>query len=206
MDETRRAVLEAELGDALRERERLNHVIAYLSGRLGIPEPANDRFGLAAVGTTRSFGTVSLPAAPPPPPAASLPATPSAPPAPKRQTNGRPDPADLVRENEFFGWATTKAAVDVLRRVGSTRPLTTKELYAALVKGGVKVKDPGTLFRSMYRSERIAHVGKALWGLAEWYPDQNQQDEEQAQDANGTEAESGEADGRVMVGGHEERS
>jgi len=97
-----------------------------------------------------------------------------------------------------------KAAVAVLGRVGSTRPLTTKELYAAVVKGGVKVKDRGTLYRSMYRTERIARVGTALWGLAEWYPEQKPQDEEQAQEADRAEAGSGEADSRVMVGGHEE--
>jgi hypothetical protein len=95
-----------------------------------------------------------------------------------------------------------KAAVAVLGRVGSTRPLTTKELYAAVVKGGVKVKDRGALYRSMWRSEQIAHVGKALWGLAEWYP----QGDEQAQGADHTEAGSAEADDHVMVGGHEERA
>lgn len=53
----------------------------------------------------------------------------------------------------------------MLRRVGSTRPLTTKELHAAVVKGGMQLNDRDTLFRSMYRNEQIAHVGKALWAL-----------------------------------------
>ena len=99
-----------------------------------------------------------------------------------------------------------KAAAAVLGRVGSSRPLTTKELYAAVVKGGVKVKDRGALYRSMWRSGPITRVGTALWGLAEWYPDQQPQDEGEAQDAGRTEAESGDAGGRVMVGGYEERS
>jgi len=94
----------------------------------------------------------------------------------------------------------------VLGRVGSTRPLTTAELYDAVVKGGLKVKDRGALFRSMYRSERIAHVGKALWGLAEWYPDQTPEGENRAQTTDLAEVESVETDDRVMVGGHEERS
>lgn len=39
MDTQRRQVLEAELTDAVRERERLDVVIAYLSDRLGIAPP-----------------------------------------------------------------------------------------------------------------------------------------------------------------------
>lgn len=212
MDETRRAALEAELRDALREREqltqRLNHVIAYLSARLGIPEPANDRFGTPTVNGGRSSSPTASPTVPFRPPAPTPePAPLSDPTLQQPAGGGRPDPADLVREGEFSGLSPMKAAAAVLGRVGSTRPLTTKELYAAVVKGGVRVKDRGALYRSMYRSERIAHVGTALWGLAEWYPDRKpQRDEEQSQDADRAEAGSGEADGRVMVGGHEERS
>lgn len=58
-------------------------------------------------------------------------ATPPSDPTPQQPTDAaRPDPADLVREGEFSGLSPMKAAAAVLGRVGSTRPLTTKELYA----------------------------------------------------------------------------
>jgi len=203
MDESRKAMLEAELRDALREREqltqRLNHVIAYLSARLGIPEPANDRFGIPAANAGLPSSPTAPPTAPVPPPAPT-PAPSSTPVTQQRTDVGRPDPANLVREGEFSGLSKTQAAIAVLGRVGSTRPLTTAELYSAVVKGGVNVKDNGTLYRAMYRVDRIIRVGTALWGLAEWYPDRKPQDEEPAQDADLPEAGSGEANGRVMVG------
>jgi hypothetical protein len=201
MDETRRAALEAELRDALREREqltqRLNHVIAYLSARLGIPEPANDRFGIPVVGTGQP---APPPQAKPPAPSTSPPPRP-APPTPAAQGQPlveRPDPEELVREGEFSSLSRTEAAVAVLRRVGS--PLTTAELYSAVVKGGVKVKDRGALYRSMYRVERITRVGTALWGLTEWSP----QNGHRAQNADPAK-ETTESDKDATVPEHGER-
>jgi len=176
MDETRRAVLEAELGDALQEREKLNYVIAYLSGRLGIPEPSIDRFGSSAM---------------PSPVVTASPPTPQ-----PRADSGRQHPSGIVREGEFSDTSATKAVIAVLGRVGPTRPLKTRELFAAITKGGASVKDPGTLYRSIYRDPRIVRVGKALWGLAEWYPDL---DADHASDV------AVEADGEEATAEHEER-
>ena len=41
MDDLRRKALEDELAEAIRERERLDHAIAYLADRLGKPIPTN---------------------------------------------------------------------------------------------------------------------------------------------------------------------
>lgn len=194
MDENRRAALADELGDAVRERERLNHVITYLSDRLGIPEPPNDRFGIPVVGAGQP---APPPQAKPPAPSTSPPPRPT-PPSAQRQPLVERTPAELVREGEFSSLSKTEAAAAVLGRVGS--PLTTAELHSAVAKGGVNVKDRGTLYRSMYRVDRFTRVGTALWGLTEWHPQNGQR----AQNTDPVE-EVTPPDKDAMVPGHGER-
>ncbi len=81
------------------------------------------------------------------------------------------DPASLVADGEFFGQSATKAARAVLERLGRTRPLKTPEIYEAITKGGVKIKDMEVLYKSLQRSQVFLRVAKGTWGLSEWYPD-----------------------------------
>jgi hypothetical protein len=80
------------------------------------------------------------------------------------------DPAHLVADGEFYGMSAPAAAVRVLQKVGKPNALKTEQLVSAIRKGGVKVKNAGTLYRSLIRHTKFKRVGKGLWGLAEWYP------------------------------------
>jgi hypothetical protein len=139
-DPGRRQALEAELAEALQERERLEVVISYLSKKLGRPVPASD------MATSPSSG-----------------------PRIDAET-GRVDPVSLVAEGEFFGQTATAAALAVLQKVGRPNALKTDQLVRAARKGGIPVKDYGTLYRSLGRNSKFKRVGKGLWGLSEWYP------------------------------------
>jgi hypothetical protein len=75
----------------------------------------------------------------------------------------------LVAEGEFFGQTAPAAAILVLRKMGRPNALKTEQLVRALRKGGVPVKDAGTLYRSMNRNVKLKRAGKGLWGLSEWY-------------------------------------
>jgi hypothetical protein len=89
----------------------LSRQVAYLSARLGIPEPSNDQFGIPTVnGARTSSPEVALLR----PQVRARAWTPTATPAAKQDAPaGRPDPADLVREGEFSGLSAAKAAVSV---------------------------------------------------------------------------------------------
>lgn len=80
------------------------------------------------------------------------------------------EPVDLIGEGEFFGKSSTEAAIEILTRVGRTRPLKTQAIFEAISKGGVKVGAPDALYRSLFRNSKFTKVGKSLWGLTEWYP------------------------------------
>lgn len=81
------------------------------------------------------------------------------------------DPASLVADGEFYGQSATKATKALLGKLGRTRPLKTPEIYDAIKKGGVAIKDTEVLYKSLARSEDFLRVAKGTWGLAEWYPE-----------------------------------
>lgn len=81
------------------------------------------------------------------------------------------NPVDGTHEAEYFGFPSTKAAGEVLKKFGSRqRPLKTKDLYDAVRKGGVDISGEDALYRSLARSRHFRKVGRGLWGLSEWYP------------------------------------
>jgi len=79
-------------------------------------------------------------------------------------------PAASINEGQFYGFSATRAAKVVLEMFGATRPMKTDELYDAITKGGVKIKDAGVLYRSIVRDDDFMRVGRGIWGLSEWYP------------------------------------
>lgn len=84
------------------------------------------------------------------------------------------DVLSLVYDNEFYGKSMPKAAETVLLRwspPGHTRPLKTKQLLAALRKGGLAVTDARSLYRALYGASKFHPVGGGLWGLRAWYPE-----------------------------------
>lgn len=137
------STIEQALQKAVAERDRLSIVIAYLSEQLGVPVPPSGDQG-------------------PQPPGPGAPRV--------DPTTGRVDPISLVKEAEFFGMSAPAAAIAVLQKVGRPNALKTTVLVQAIRKGGVPVKDPATLFRSMIRNSKLTKVDKGLWGLSEWYP------------------------------------
>lgn len=149
MEEARRQLLQGELEQALRERDRLNVVVAYLSERLGIEEPASD--GGETAPTEQALATAT-------------------------------EAADAVREGQFYGMSGPKAAKELLRMFGRTRPMKTDEIYAAIKKGGVGIGSSGTLYRSMFRDDDFHKVGRGVWGLSEWYPNASKQTKTEGQD------------------------
>ncbi len=81
------------------------------------------------------------------------------------------DPSALVADGEFFGQSATKATKALLAKLGRTRPLKTAEIFTAIMKGGVKIANTETLYKSLARSDEFLRVAKGTWGLAEWYPE-----------------------------------
>jgi hypothetical protein len=142
MDDARTAVLMAEFEDAKRKRDRLNIYIEALAERLGI-----------SVDDQQSPLEQQ--------------------PAPTVQTGQLTDDVlSLVHDHELHGMKMPKAAEAVLRRWSPEpyrRPLKTKTLMEALQKGGLKIAEPRVLYRSLYTAPRIARLEGGLWGLAEWY-------------------------------------
>ncbi|MEX2255449.1 MAG: hypothetical protein WEC34_08420 [Acidimicrobiia bacterium] len=81
------------------------------------------------------------------------------------------DPVAGTNEGAYFGFTSTKAAGEILRLYGDQHhPLKTKQIFDALKKGGVQIASEDGLYRSLSRSRNFRKVGKALWGLSEWYP------------------------------------
>lgn len=141
MDASQKAAAEAMLADAIRNRDELNVVIRFLSAQLGKPAPSGGGPG----GGLNSD-------------ASSTPAAPGAP------------PVTLVGEGEFHGQSAPKATIELLNRVGRTRPLKTGEIYVAIKRGGVQIKNQDGLYRALHRDGRFRKVGVSLWGLEAWYP------------------------------------
>jgi len=168
MDAAQRQALKAEMDAALKEREKLDVVIAYLSDRLGLTdrtEPKSANLAAAAGAKSRT-------------------------------------PADEISKGQFSGKSATKAARHVLSLFGSDRPLKTQELFDALAKGGVRVKNANVLHRSLNRDDTFLRVERGLWSLSEWHPaiaqppvrnDQGATQEEAAHHSPATFADEGEA-------------
>lgn len=149
MDDTRRSVLMAELDDAKGELQRLAAFVEMLSLRLGIP--------LDTASPASSGGSGDTPE--------------EAPAVPGHLSD---DPLELVYPNEFVGMSLSKAAEEVLKRFSpppQRRPLKTPVLTDAIRKGGLEVKSPSNLYRSLHKHSRFHSLKSGLWGLAEWYPD-----------------------------------
>lgn len=108
------------------------------------------------------------------------------------------DPSSLVADGEFYGQSATKASKALLGKLGRTRPLKTPEIYDAVIKGGVKIKDMEVLYKSLARSDDFLRVQKGTWGLAEWYPDRvrkNARKEALEDEGEGDRASAGGQDG-----------
>lgn len=143
MDEARRQVLLAELEDATRERDRLNSYVEVLSIRLGVEVDAGST-------DETSEGLAA--------------------------NNPLPqgDPVSLIYEGELVGKSLPKATAEVLRRFSPhphKRPIKTPVLVKALQKGGLPVKDPRQLYRTLYNARALTNLSGGQWGLSEWYPE-----------------------------------
>lgn len=141
MDDARRQVLMAELDDAKKELDRLTSYVQVLSTRLGVS--VEDGSGEQAA-----------------------------------EANGgaipQGDPVSLIYEGELVGKSLPKAAAEVIRRYSPAphkRPIRTPVLVKALQKGGLPVKDPRQLYRTLYNTRALTNISGGQWGLAEWYPD-----------------------------------
>lgn len=140
MDDGTKQTLQAELTEVVRQRDQLDVVIRYMSDRLGVPVPSAGSPSQQA--EHHSAGAVDHHA----------------------------DPAASVRDGEFFGMSSPEASRLLLEKFGRTRPMKTDEIFAAITKGGVKIQNPPTLYRSLTRDATFLRVGRGVWGLAEWYP------------------------------------
>ncbi|MFN2519210.1 MAG: hypothetical protein ABR604_09250 [Jatrophihabitantaceae bacterium] len=149
MDENRRTVLMAELDAMKKERDDLTLVIGALSARLGVS--VDD--GADTTANTEGQGGSG---------------------------NGAltDDVLSLIYANEFFGMTMPKAAEAVLGRWSPDpyrRPLKTTELVKALNKGGLDIKEPRVLYRSLYSTPRFKNLRGGQWGLTKWYPPSSRQ-------------------------------
>jgi hypothetical protein len=143
LTEAHRAALQIELDEALRERERLDNVIAYLAERLGAdPNEVRKHISASDSGTGTETQKIEL----------------------------KGDVVAQVNPGQFYGFAAGKAAVQVLEMAGEGHPLRASEIYRAVKKGGVTIKDGEMLGRAMRRHKDILRVGRGLWGLRKWYP------------------------------------
>jgi len=82
------------------------------------------------------------------------------------------DPLLAVREQEFSGMSSAKAARAFLQKIG--RHEKTQVIIAALKKGGVEVrgKNPiSTIYTTLSRRPGFVSLGKNYWDLAERRPD-----------------------------------
>jgi hypothetical protein len=109
------------------------------------------------------------------------------------------DPASAVAEGEFYGMSAPKASKALLQKFGRSRPMKTDEIFEAVTKGGVKIKESGTLYRSLFRDEAFHRVGRGVWGLSEWYPnarrDATDDAEQETSAAQGTREAEGQENG-----------
>lgn len=96
------------------------------------------------------------------------------------------EPAASVREGEFFGMSSPEATRRLLEKFGRTRPMKTDEIFAAITKGGVRIQNAGTLYRSLTRDRDFLRVGRGVWGLSEWYPASARRSTPQNGDDDGT--------------------
>ncbi len=89
---------------------------------------------------------------------------------PEGNPGGGGDPVAGTVEGQYLGMTSTKAAREVLATYGNKlNPLTTKQLYEAIKKGGVKISNEESLARMLHRSHTFRKAGRAKWGLSEWY-------------------------------------
>lgn len=142
MDDARRQVMLAELEDAKAERDRLNNYIEVLSIRLGV-EP--DTAGASGDVEAKIDGVLP-----------------------------QGDPVSLIYDGELVGMSLPKATAEVLRRFSPPpykRPIKTPILVKALQKGGLDVKDPRQLYRTLYNARALTNLQGGQWGLSEWYPE-----------------------------------
>jgi hypothetical protein len=78
-----------------------------------------------------------------------------------------------VQQDSFVGLNILQAAEKYLTITG--RPAkTTEQIAGALIQGGLKVTQPSvsTILRKSDKDGEgnVVKVGRALWGLADWYP------------------------------------
>lgn len=142
MDERERAALRTTRDKFLADRNKLDTMIAMLSEQLGEPPPA----GGPGSGMSMSFAGAG-------------------------GADAGSDPLAGTHEGEYFGFTSTKAAGEVLKKFGSRQhPLKTKQIFDAIRKGGVDITSEEGFYRSLARSRNFRKVARGTWGLSEWYP------------------------------------
>jgi hypothetical protein len=80
-------------------------------------------------------------------------------------------PMPAIHADTFFGLSIVEAAKKYLKM--ARRAQHTTAIADALAKGGLKRPEDGTLSSILVRAAKgreIIKVGKAMWGLSEWYP------------------------------------
>ncbi len=82
-----------------------------------------------------------------------------------------PGPMAMIHPDTFFGLSIIEAAKKYLKIV--RRAQHTTAIADGLAKGGLKRPEDGTLSSILVRATKgreVVKVGKATWGLSEWYP------------------------------------
>lgn len=141
LEPNHRNILEHELAEAETQRAKLDAAIDYLRTRLGIDASPDP-------------GEAPTPAA--------------ATPTPRVGQAG--SVADAVNPMQFYGLSVTKGAAKVLGLVGKDRPLRTREIHDALVKGGLTPKSVEVVGKMLKRDAKFHQLRRGIWGLTEWYP------------------------------------
>lgn len=143
MDEARRQVLQAELDEAIEQRNNLNTYIQVLGVRLGVSvdddAPGDAKNGQAGAVLPPGQDPVAL--------------------IFEGELVGMSLPKAVAEVLRRYSPDPHK------------RPIKTPVLVAALQKGGLDVQTPRQLYRSLYNSSALQQIKGGQWGFATWYPD-----------------------------------
>lgn len=139
------AALKAALDSLVVDRDELNVAISVIAKQLGVPVPPG--------GGGNGGGGAPIPGG-------------------GNGSHSGQDPVMGTNEGEYFGYTSTKAAGEILKKFGDrAHPLKTADIYNAIKRGGVQISSEDALYRSLSRSRHYLKVGRGLWGLAAWYPE-----------------------------------
>lgn len=144
LDPAHRNILEHELAQVRAQKARLATTEEYLLDRLGLTAddaPASDAASQNGGAQTE-----------------------------RRKLGASANVADAVNPMQYYGLSVTKGAAEVLDMVGRDRPLRSREIYEALVKGGLSPKNVEVVGKMLKRDKRFHQVKRGMWGLSHWYP------------------------------------